>query len=124
MRNAECGVWSVECGVSNLAFKPNGTNFRLSPEELVILWKHGPIIPAVWALAPDNGGSSVASAKTARKITAPKGRSVHIPLLKPNTKKKNLTLKPETGHLTPKTENKKTDNHFLTPFNFSSCPTG
>ena len=34
------------------------------------MWKLGAIIPAVWALAPDNGGSSVASAKTARKITA------------------------------------------------------
>ena len=31
------------------------------------------MMPAVWALAPDNSGSSVASAKTARKITASSG---------------------------------------------------
>ncbi len=93
----ECGVRNAECGMRNPTFKPNGTKFRLIPrvrvsqfkpegeeiclssEEAVILWKHGPIIPAVWALAPDNGGSSVASAKTARKITAPKGRSDDSP---------------------------------------------
>ena len=40
-----------------------------------MLWKHGLIIPAVWGLAPDNGGSSVASAKTARRITASFGVS-------------------------------------------------
>ena len=43
--------------------------------EAVIFWKHALATPAVLALATDKGGSSVASAKTARKITASQRRA-------------------------------------------------